>query len=344
MHFHLASGLRELGHAVSLASSGDGWKRMPADIHLGFDDPPILRKIERTLKPFVLMGSLQGFDIVQLQNPVVFPWRLGVNAWAVRRIARSSRRVFLAAAGDDAFFWRVARGRLRYGPFEDFLKYDLKAARYFWQSERMYRWNLEVVDMASRVIPVCYEYWLAYRDSPKVTSVVPLPIDCRAIPYGDNHVSGKLRIAHGLIREGFKGTRLIRKVLDEMQQKYPGDVEIIYLERLSYRDFIEALGRVNVLVDQALSHSWGMSAVLALAMGRVVLSGAEPEALQALGVADAPVINLPPEESGIRHAIEKLIAMKGSIPDLGRRSRRFAEQVHDAKKVAQQYLKIWTEA
>lgn len=341
MHAHLAAGLRDLGHAVSVASSGDGWKKLPSDIHLGFDDPGIIRKLHRNLRPFGLLDKLTGFEIVQLQNPVVFPWRFGINSWAVRRIVAGCGRAFLAAAGDDAFFWRHSRAQLRYGPFDDFLKYDLKASIYYLQRDRMYRWNQEVLDMVEHVIPVAYEYWLSYRHSPKVVPAIPLPIDCRVITYRDNRVTGKLRIAHGLIREGFKGTRFIRRALDRMQSKYPNDLEVVYLDRLSYSAFTAALRQTHVLIDQALSHSWGMSALVALAMGKVVLSGAEPEGLQALGLAETPVINIPPDEIGIGIQIESVLAKRESVPELSWQGRQFVERVHDCRIIGQRYIDTW---
>ena len=342
MHSHLAAGLRDLGHSVTVASSGDGWKRLSTDIHLGFDHPNVLRKVERNIKPFFLIEDLCNFDIVQLQNPVVFPWKFGVNAWAIRRIARSSKHMFLSAAGDDAFFWRNARRQLRYGPFDDFLKYDLKAEYGFWQSERMWRWNEEVVNMVTSVIPVCYEYWLGYRECPKVSPIIPLPINCGAIRYTDNRVIGKLRIAHGLSREGFKGTRLIRAALDQVAKRYPKDIEVIYLDKLPYNQYLDALRQTNILIDQALSHSWGMSALIALAMGKVVLSGAEPEALEALGILESPVINICPDVNSIRNEIEKLIPMRNLLPAMGQGARQFVEQTHDCRRIANQYMEAWS--
>lgn len=342
MHTHLGVGLRDLGHEVTVASSGDGWKRLPNDISLGIDDPNIFRKIERNLKPFALINRLTGFDVVQFQNPVVFPWRFGVNAWMMRRVAASSGRVFLSAAGDDAFFWRHARNELGYGPFDDFLKFDLKADRYFWETERMYRWNLELVRLVRGVIPVAYEYWLGYCHCPKVSPTIPLPVDCQALSYEENRVTGRIRILHGLNREGFKGSRFIREALNRIEDEYRDQVEVLYVERLRFSEYLQTLRTCHVLVDQALSHSWGLNAILALAMGKVVLSGAEPEALRALGIDETPVINIPPDVGRIRQIIERLIHSKETFPALGRRGREFAENLHDCRNVARRYLDAWS--
>jgi len=341
MHSHLAAGLRYLGYSVTVASSGDGWKRLPTDMYIGSDEPGLWRKVERNLRPFFMIGALSKFEIVQLQNPIVFPWRLGVNDWAIKRIAKNVKQLFLVAAGDDAYFWRKARARLSYGPFDDFLVYDLKKPQSSWESDRLWRWNQEVVRLADAVIPVCYEYWLGYEGCANATAPIPLPLDCQAIPFSENIVKGKVRIAHGLSREGFKGTRFIRSALDKISAKYPRDIEITYLERLPYKEYLGALRQSNVVIDQALSHSWGMNALIAMASGRVVLGGAEPPALTALGVSLVPIINIRPSEQSVYCAIERLLADKTQVSQIGIDSRRFVEDTHDCKRVARMYIQVW---
>lgn len=98
------------------------------------------------------------------------------------------------------------------------------------------------------------------------------------------------------------------------------------------------MSRTNVVIDQMYSHSLGVNGVYALAMGKIVMGGAEPESLKSHGVNFSPVINLKPNHESIIYEVEKLLKNKNKIKDLGYESRSYAENVHSHTKVAQQYL------
>jgi hypothetical protein len=100
--------------------------------------------------------------------------------------------------------------------------------------------------------------------------------------------------------------------------------------------------RMNVVIDQMYSHSLGVNGVYALAMGKVVMGGAEPESLISLGVESSPVINLEPSAQSIIHQVESLLERKQEIQQIGYESRQFAEGVHGHTKVAQQYIETWS--
>ena len=85
LHNSLKEGLIELGHEVILVSSGDGFKKYPADYsiepkwcntQLGNIPRQIIHKlfhfdiakIENAIRFYFLLPQLKGFDIVQLIN------------------------------------------------------------------------------------------------------------------------------------------------------------------------------------------------------------------------------------------------------------------------------------
>jgi hypothetical protein len=99
--------------------------------------------------------------------------------------------------------------------------------------------------------------------------------------------------------------------------------------------------RTNIVVDQMNSHSLGVNGVYALAMGKVVVGGAEPESLKSLGVTNSPVFNVKPSAENLIACIENLLENRQEIKGLGRKSRLFAEDVHHYVKVAQKYVDTW---
>jgi hypothetical protein len=104
------------------------------------------------------------------------------------------------------------------------------------------------------------------------------------------------------------------------------------------------LSQTNVVVDQACTYSYGMNTVMALAMGKVVLSGCEPECRTALGDPDCPVINILPDARHIVATIEGLLAERKRIPEIGWRGRAFVERTHAHVKVAEQFVQTWMSA
>lgn len=341
LYKNLKEGLVELGYDASVASYGDGWKNIPRDIKLGSGTPGLRHALGRRLAPFLKIDQLSGYDVVQLINPFYFYNRALPNRWLLDRIAQRNGRMFLSAAGDDAFFWRKARRIMRYGPFDDFLKYDIKRDDFFMNSDRALRFNEWVAGRVSGIIPIMYEYEAAYRDHSGLCETVPIPINTSQIEYRENIPGNKLVVFHGLNRYGFKGTRHVEAAFDILRKRYPNDLELVIEGGMPLPDYLALMAKVNVVIDQTNSYSLGVNGIYALAMGKVVLGGAEPESLTALGVKESPVLNITPSADSIVSQVERLLERRANISDLGLRSRQFAERVHDYRRVAQRYVDIW---
>ena len=105
--------------------------------------------------------------------------------------------------------------------------------------------------------------------------------------------------------------------------------------------YLEVMRKTNIVIDQTNSYSLGVNGIYAMAMGKVVLGGAESESLKSLGVESSPVINIKPNAKSIVDAIEKLIDQKEQIREIGLKSRKFTEEVHGHIKIAKKYLETW---
>ena len=188
-----------------------------------------------------------------------------------------------------------------------------------------------------------YEYEVSYRSEPnKLLTTIPIPINTKKVEYQENIIGNKLTIFHGLTRYGFKGTRHIEDAFMYLSNKYPHDLELIIDGKMPLDKYLQLMRRTNVVIDQMYSHSLGVNGVYAMAMGKVVMGGAEQESLKSLGVLSSPVINLSPNAQSIIDNVEKLLANKDRIVSIGLESRQFAEKVHAHTKVAQQYIDTWT--
>lgn len=344
LHKNLKEGLVELGHDVTLAGRRDWFKKIPVDIDLEAKGSQIGRKIKRRVKPILKLPHLVGYDIVQLINPFYFYQKYFPTKIFYNILINNSKKFFLSAAGSDAFFWRQGRQRLEYGPYDDFLKYDNKSDYYFLNTDKAYEFNSSFIKRVDGIIPIMYEYEISYQGSEKLLKTIPIPINTREIEYEENVIDQKLIVFHGLSRYGFKGTRHVEKAFKYLSQKYPNDLELIIDGKMPLDKYLALMSKTNIVIDQLNSYSLGVNGVYALAMGKVVLGGAEPESLRSLRVEESPVFNVKPNAQSIINVIEYLLENKSMISQIGYRSRKFAEDVHGHIKVAQEYINVWKKA
>lgn len=341
-HNNLKDGLIALGHECVVAGKKDGSKKIKVDFDLDSNFKGFIGKIDRIIKSLIFSLKAVDYDVVQFINPVVFPRGLGLNRRLIKYIIKNNKKSFLSSCGDDAFFIEVGSKKMRYSPLSDALEYDLKLNYHPDGGLENFAWNKELITLVNGVIPVMYEYALGYEGVSNLYSCIPLPINCSKISYIENKPSEKILIFHGLNRYGFKGTRHVEKAFNYLSNKYPEDVECIISGGMSLSDYLSLMKRVNIVIDQTYSYSCGMNALYAMAMGKIVLGGAEPESLNAYGIKHSPVINIKPNSKDIIKNVERLLALKSKIPELGCQSRTFVEKLHECQVVAMNYLDSWS--
>ena len=341
LHSNLKKGLVELGHDVTIASSGDGYKNIDRDIDLSAAGNSLVGKIIKIIKVFWLITEVRKYDVVQLMGPFCLFGRVSVNDFFIEKIINNSNKIFMLAAGSDAFYWKHGRKRLRYGPFDDALKYDVKKKEHPMQSDAAYKLNEKIASSVDGVIPIMYGYEESYRDVENIMATIPIPMDLDGIEYQPNKVNNKIVVFHGLNRYGFKGTRHVEEAFKILREKHENDLELIIDGKLPLNEYLDLMRKTNIVIDQTNSYSLGVNGIYALAMGKVVLGGAEVESLQSLGVSESPVINIEPNAQSIVENIELLLKNKESIERLGKESRLSVEEVHDYKKIATRYIETW---
>lgn len=337
LYTNLKAGLLELGHDTVIASGGDIWKNIPRDIDL------------KSYKYFTNIMKLTNYDVVQLINPFIFVKKRAFICVYLKMLAKyiinHNKKLFLTAGGDDAYFWQIARYKLKNMPFDDFLKYDLKKQKYFMESKKAFKFNKFIADMADGIIPNAYEYYISYlgHKNLKLKKFIPMPINLSKIKYTDNKIkNNKLVVFHGLNRPGFKGTIYIQKAFEILRKKYPNDLELIIDGNLPLNKYLELIQRTNVIVDQTFGYSVGMNALYSMAQGKIVLAGGyKKEALEMLGASSSPSINIMPDENSIVLAIQNLLENKDKIQSIGYESRIFVQKYHNYIDIAKKYLDIW---
>lgn len=342
LHKNLQKGLSQAGHKVDLASNGDGFKKIFGNIPM----PQAKSQLpwhRRRYKAdyFSFLSKFSGYDVVQLINVDIFFKRKFDYKKSLEILKKNNGKIFLLAAGSDAVYWQKSRLYLDYGPFEDELKYDVKKNKVSHQTKESYDFNMHIAKNVDGIIPVMYEYAVGYRDFPNTRPTIPLPIDLDSIQPNFITRNKKKLIYHGLTRYGFKGTRHVEKAFCWLNQNYGKSMHCEIFPTMPLQKHLKNLRLQDIVVDQVNSYSYGMNAIYAAALGKVVLSGAEPECLQEFGVNYCPIINATPSPEDIREILINIVEDIPYIHEIGEKSRQYVKEVHCCKKIAAKYLKEW---
>ena len=323
VHCTLADGLRALGHSVTVASGGDGWKNYRRDIdlrhrltlggHISFATR-LLRALPR----------LRGYDIVQIINPVFFEMRPGPHRFLLDYLRRHNGRLVLGAFGMD-YYWAQVNRDIRPMRYSDFnigpsIRIDAvaQADADIWigtQAERLCRHAATVADA---IVAGLYEYWVTYRMAEggalaAKTTYIPFPI---AMPREGGSSDGAdwsdmsdrsdksgrssrpelskepsvtfvrpLRIFVGISkgRSAYKGTDIMLRAARRLQRAYPDRVCLLVAEGVPFERYRKMMDGSDVILDQLYSYTPAMNALLAMSKGIICVGGGEPEHYDLLG-------------------------------------------------------------
>ena len=106
---------------------------------------------------------------------------------------------------------------------------------------------------------------------------------------------------------------------------------------------MERLRDADIVLDQLYSYTPATNALLAMAMGKVVVSGGEPEYYDFIGEYDnRPIINaVPDDDEALFRSIEEAVLNPRSLIERGIKSREFAIKHNDADVVAKRFIDFW---
>lgn len=340
LHKYLKEGLQELGIETTLAANGDGWKKIGgADVCIPeIQSETVFKRVKSYIAFIKSMKAIKGFDVVQIINPNIFP----VFIWNIvfKLLKRQNKMLSLASAGDNYILLQAYRS----GCFEYYIfDYDKKNVNIYNKNSlggksRIQR-DLRLDKISDIIIPNLYEYSIGYKGN--VSEVIPFPINISEITYKENIVRDKVIFFHGLNREASKGTKFIREALDKLKKEYPDEVEVIIDGHMPMDKYLRVLEKANVVVDQCCSYGYGINACIAMAQGKIVMSGCREETLKAFGIENTPMVCTKPDVEYLYNAMVDIVKNKKEIPKRGFESRQYVESLHDYRKIAKLYVRAW---
>ena len=350
VHLTLKRGFEELGHDVLLVSDGEGRRNTPRDVDVCRDARygklGGLRVVWNLLRN---VRKLCGNDVVIVHSYKAVPLRCWLNALLLRFLKRHNRLLALGVYYDDPqVLGMQLKGVPRYSELYwggRVRNMDENRERLGWHSaaECVKCWRAAAA-MADAILPCLYEYWLPYAGSPFRGKLryVPLPM---VIPGGARvkGAGGRIKVLVGVQsrREYLKGARKIARMVEEVDRRHPGRLDVKYVEDVPYGEYCAMLEECDVQVDQFYSFTPSMNSLAAMARGTVVIGGGEEEFYRFIGEdVLRPIINVSPELSFEENVavLERALLTEGNVGKLSRQSIEFVRKYHDYRHVAEKYI------
>lgn len=352
VHWTLAEGLRALGNEVVVISDGDGWKDYRRDIDLRRRS---LGKYD-TMKYYAhilrLLPRMQGFDIVQIINPIFFNLRAVRMKPFYRYLRRHNRHIVMGAYGMDHYWVKTCMDctTFRYSDFNigKTLRSDEPCNRQFvkdWLDGEKTQLNIDIARDCDAIVAGLYEYYQCYHpEYPDKTTFIPFPIKEDAGHEADMTTHEPISFFIGIQRNRneYKGTDIMLRALERVKAKYPSRCNIAKAENVPFEQYRKMIESSDILLDQLYSYTPAMNALLAMSKGMVVVGGGEPENYEILGeTVLRPIINVQPDEESCFSQLEWLVLHSDEIPRLKRESIEYIHRHHNHIKVARQYMDLY---
>ena len=140
----------------------------------------------------------------------------------------------------------------------------------------------------------------------------------------------------------FKGTDIIGRVAEKIATEMPDRCSLEIVENIPYYEYIKKLRNADLVLDQLYSYTPATNALLAMAAGQAVLSGAEPEYYDFIGEKELhPVINAVPDENILYGTLKEVVENPEMIVEAGSQGRQFVLKHNDADVVATRSIDFW---
>jgi glycosyltransferase involved in cell wall biosynthesis len=365
LHNSLKEGLQALGHTVVHLGFQDGFKQYPVDLPLekkwdsgwrkkckvalfkltGFDLSSYL-----TYQQFVrIKGQCRDFDVVQLINENSFYCQPKTEIKILSYLFAHNKNVFLLSCGDDYVNVKYCFDHPEYkSAAQPYLAGKISAKAFNgvlkFRQKNFKKLHNFLYKRIQGVLATDLDYHLPLLGHPQYLELHPNPVNVDNIEYQPLKIEDKICIFLGINTLSYykKGLDAFEEALNIIQQKYPNQVDISLTKNLPYADYITQYDRAHILLDQAYAHDQGYNALEAMAKGKVVFTGAEPEFIQHYNLTEAVNCNATADVNQLVDALSDLIENPSELLAIGPRARKFIEKEHHYKQIAAQYVATWT--
>lgn len=182
-----------------------------------------------------------------------------------------------------------------------------------------------------------YEVLPYVKDYYKNVHVLPLAIDIQKFKASYPSIENKKPLLiHAPTNREFKGSDYIEKAIKKLKKSKSFTFKVI--EKKSHKEALEMYMKSDIIIDQILCGTYGMLAVEAMAMGKVVVGYIRDDVRKQLP-HELPIVTASPKN--IYKVLSELISNPQKCHELGQKGRKYVEEYHDAEKVVKQLISIY---
>lgn len=354
-HYTLACALRRMGHNVTVVSSGSGWMGTLRDIDISRREGRIGGALLWLKLNTVLAGEFKGYDVVQVHNPIFIEQKPKRVKIIFDRLKRNNGSVFLTMLGTDSKYVDMCLSKDSPLKYNEFSVNGIPTSYAISHSKVVSDWSQPfladfcqyVYDNIDGAVSALYEYHLAGERNlpPEKLAYAGIPIDTSAIPFIPFKGKRPLRImmASHKGREAEKGIDRIFPVIKRVVDDNPSSAILDVVQNVPFEEFRKRLQLADIVVDQLYSYTPATSALMAMAAGKIVVSGAETEFYDFIGEDRLhPIINADPLNIDKLYSdIQRIIQDESLRQSLYLQGRQFVDKHNDMCVVAKRFVEFW---
>ena len=366
LHNSLKQGLVKNGYNVVLLGNGDGFKDYDADILIksSFFEKKILKiiakivdrltgislnEIEFFIRSLFKIKALKNFDVVQLINERAFKTSPWMEKILLKELVKNNKKIFLLACGvDNVSLTYANEKKFRYSILTPYLENSSQKKEYKqtlkYLSPGYLRLSKYVKNIVSGIISSDLDYHIPYKGIEKYLGMIPNPINIDKLKNPYPIKRSRIHILHAINSKNKikKGNKIFEKSLLIIEKKYSDKIKVITTIDNSYSSHIKNVENCDILLDQVYAYDQGYNALEAMALGKVVFTGAEVEWAEYYKIKENMVaINALPDVSKIVDKLSWLIENPIHLKNISINARKFIEIHHNYKSIALKYINNW---
>lgn len=358
-HRSLYLALKRRGWDVTQMSAGSSWMDIDREIDISRSPGKI-----GGLKLYVrarygdLARQMRGYDIVAIHDLNFLQLKPVRLRELFDKLKRGNGSIFYTAMSTDIAFLDMLEAEdspLRYS--EWFIDgrpspmYQADPSAWDrWHQRDLVDYQRYALDNIDGAVSALYEYHLGMERALGADRVFygGIPIDLEALGVKETPVSpgltGKVKLFLGRDRYRVlqKGSDLLLEAARRVTEARPRDVEFKLVENLPFNEFKTMLNDSHIVLDQVYSYTPATTALMAMAIGHVTVSGAEPEYYDFIGAGDnRPIVNAPLDVDELTRVLLALVDDRDRIAHMSRRSREFLLKHNASDLVADRFIHAW---
>jgi glycosyltransferase involved in cell wall biosynthesis len=297
------------------------------------------------------LPKLKDYDFIQLVNEHAIggvPW---IERRQLKRLKKQNKHMVLLCCGEDynIIHYCLNSENLKYSNLTPLLEeksltpdyaYSLKYITPSFKKLSKYIEEVTIGTIASDM-----DYHLPLQGNSNYLGMIPNPIALSKESEGSNQKKGTT-ILLGINTNNYtkKGLKYFDEALTRIEKKYP-NVIIKKTTNLPFKDYMAEVKKADILLDQIYGYDQGYNALQAMALGKVVFTGAEQAFLAYYNLKEDEVaINALPDVDYLVHKLSSLIESPKKTKTIGANAKAFVLKHHKAKEVAKKYVETWINA